>query len=105
MTKVFISTPMKDKTDKEIQYCITAAMDDIERLIPGSISFVHNYIPSEDEFTKPLYLLGRAFQKMSECDAVYFTPGWEEARGCMMEYRAAKAYGLKIIGMEANLNG
>ena len=34
---------------------------------------------------------------MSKCNAVYFCKGWENARGCKIEHKTAKAYGLDMI--------
>lgn len=101
--KIFISTPMNGLTDKEIMYSITAAMDDIEKIFPDrGISFVHNYRGAE-ELDNPLYLLGRAILELSHCDAAYFNPGWENARGCQIEHLVCEKYGIDIL--EANLNG
>ena len=44
-----------------------------------------------------LYLLANALDIMSCCHSAYFCKGWKEARGCLIEHQAAKAYGLEII--------
>lgn len=31
------------------------------------------------------------------CDAVYFSRGWEQSKGCRLEHAAAEIYGLKIF--------
>lgn len=48
----------------------------------------------------PLFWLGKSFEKMSECDGVYFVRGWSSARGCRIEYQAACEYGMYIINEE-----
>lgn len=48
----------------------------------------------------PLYWLGKAFESMSYCDAVYFVKGWGSARGCRLEYQAACEYGMHIVNEE-----
>ena len=45
----------------------------------------------------PLYFLAKSLERMSECDMVYFCKGWENARGCQMEYEAASKYGISIF--------
>lgn len=45
----------------------------------------------------PLYLLSKILEDMSQCHAVYFCKGWENARGCKIEHEVAVAYGLEII--------
>jgi len=45
----------------------------------------------------PLCYLAKSLENMSLCHAAYFCKGWERARGCRIEYEAARAYGLEII--------
>lgn len=43
-----------------------------------------------------LYWLGLSLMDMSKCDAVYFSDGWYDARGCRIEHDAATEYGLQM---------
>lgn len=45
----------------------------------------------------PIAFLGKAVSAMSQCDAVYFCRGWENARGCEIEHDVAQTYGLDIL--------
>lgn len=45
----------------------------------------------------PVAFLGKAIEKMAQCDAVYFCRGWENARGCEIEHDVAQTYGLDIL--------
>ena len=45
----------------------------------------------------PVAFLGKAIEKMGQCDAVYFCRGWENARGCEIEHDVAQTYGLEIL--------
>ena len=45
----------------------------------------------------PLCFLAKSLESMSKCHVTYFVHGWENARGCKIEYAAAVAYGLDII--------
>jgi hypothetical protein len=44
-----------------------------------------------------LWHLGTSIRMMEEADAIYFCDGWEEAKGCKIEYEICKLYNLKII--------
>lgn len=44
-----------------------------------------------------MYLFAKGIEVMASCDVVYFVKGWEESRGCKLEYQVAKAYGMEII--------
>lgn len=46
---------------------------------------------------RSLRVLGKSLEKMSLCDAVYFTRGWENARGCRIQHAVAEEYGLERI--------
>ena len=116
--KIFISVPMKDKTDEKIKKEISiirsvAKAYFVEENVLGTLEFVDNFkgIPDgvvnfisfsetkqipEDENRKALYYLGEALQKMSNCDAVMFPTGWECYRDCILEFDAADKYGLKF---------
>ena len=47
--------------------------------------------------TPGIYYLGRAFMNgLAYADAVVLAPGWENARGCLMERSAAYRYNLEV---------
>jgi hypothetical protein len=51
----------------------------------------------EDVKTPGIYYLARAFMKgLCYADAIVLAPGWENARGCLIEREAAYSYGLKV---------
>lgn len=39
---------------------------------------------------------------MADAEAVAFLPGYEKARGCMIEYNVARSYGYTIIMIDDN---
>lgn len=52
---------------------------------------------NKDVVNVPLKYLAKSLDTMATCDLVYFCYGWENARGCRIEYEAALAYDLDII--------
>ena len=97
--KVFISQPMKDKTDAEIlkerEFAITKikekyCSDDVEII---DSFFTHDYVSKN----RPLYLLGKSLTLLAEADVAYFVKGWEYARGCKIEHTCAIEYGVDCI--------
>lgn len=98
MPKLFISQPMKDKTDDEI-------LRERERIISmveasyGEIQVIDSFIKEEapSDVNVPLWCLARSIKLLSEADIAYFASGWKEARGCKIEHDCAKAYGIKTI--------
>ena len=93
--KIMISQPMRGKSVEQIK----AERADVERALRAKGHFVEDSIVTLAPDTKniPLWCLGYAFQVISDCDAVLFMDGWEEARGCRMEMEACKQYGVPVI--------
>ena len=52
---------------------------------------------SDDTKNVSIAYLAKSIETMSKCDAVYFCKGWANARGCKIEHKIAKEYGLIII--------
>ena len=96
MTKVFISQPMKDKTNQKIEEERKAAVRILEKHF-GEIEVIDSFFKDAPHEAKPLWFLGKSLQLLSNADLVVFTPGWETARGCRIEHEAAMQYGFKII--------
>ena len=90
--KVAISQPMHGKTTKQILEERAMLVAKLE----NSNTQVINTILDISEGKDPMFYLGESIQIMAEADAIIFMPGWEKARGCWLEYQAAKRYG-KII--------
>lgn len=98
--KVFISVPMRGRTDEEIAKAIEIAKSKLSEMAQKNqeyIIYVDNFVSMRDDTDikdPAMYCLGGAIQKMSKCDAIYFCPGWDEARGCIIERQVAIQYGL-----------
>lgn len=97
MKRLFISQPMRNKSDKEI-------LEERERIYLLVRSKVNEPIEVIDSFfegapvdAKPLWYLGESFKKLAEADIAYFANGWEYARGCKLEHQAAIEYGIDTI--------
>lgn len=101
LIKVFISQPMKNKTNDEIlkeRECIkTLAADMLNRcdgVKKDEIIFIDSF--QKDKKGKPLYLLGESLKMLSEADMAFFPVNYEEYRGCNIEYKCAKEYGIRV---------
>lgn len=98
--KVMISQPMRGKTDLEIATTHKTATQYLE---DKGFEVVNTFFKEDFDgmdtkvLDKTIYFLAKSIEKMSECQAVYFCQGWEEARGCQIEHEIAKKYGLEII--------
>lgn len=91
--KVFISQPMRGKTDEEI-------LAEREKIIAGiknhftdeTIEIVDSFFEGAPVDAKPLWFLGKAIEKLSTADIAVFAEGYEDARGCRIEKECAEEY-------------
>lgn len=99
--KVMISQPMAGKTNLEIAEVRKKATQYLENkgfeVVNTFFKEGFDRMIDVQSFDKSIYYLSMAIKMMSECQAVYFCQGWEEARGCQIEHEVAKKYGLEII--------
>lgn len=97
MKKIFISQPMKGKSDEEI-------LSERERIIStlkneiGDIDVLDTYFTDHGQHT-PLQCLAKSLYVLSDADIAVFAPGWECARGCEIEHKCCVEYGINIMYM------
>lgn len=93
--RVFISMPMRGKTNEQIHY----EMLDLTIRLEGVGYEVADSIVTDGDGARnlPLYYLSKSIEVMAGCDAAFFAEGWEHASGCRIEHEAAVNYGLEII--------
>ena len=97
MKKLFISQPMKDKTDEEILEERQKAIKSAEKMVGEPVEVIDSFFQNAPADAKPLWFLGKSLELLSGADVAYFAPGWEDARGCRIEYDCAIAYEIKSI--------
>lgn len=107
--KVFISQPMKGKTEQEILEERKDIIAQIKTYHPGaeiidSYKLLKDYIIADDEKTS-LKFLGESIKALADADAAWFPKGWDKARGCRIEHHCASEYGITIIEIRGGRRG
>ena len=101
MKKLFISQPMRGKTDEEILAVRAQAIQSAERVLGEEVevidSFFKDAVVPSTVLSRPLWFLGESLKLLSVADVAYFSEGWEEARGCRIEHKCAVEYGITTI--------
>lgn len=97
MKKLFISQPMRGKTDEEIIAVREKAIKSAEELIGEPVEVIDSFFQSAPVDAKPLWFLGKSLELLSTADVAYFAEGWDEARGCRIEHECAKEYNVDRI--------
>ena len=115
---IFLSLPMKGRTDVDIQNTIFGMKRIITAMYPNDkLVFIDNfkavevlgegryrtpYTPEpEDLVHKPIYYLSKALEKMAKCDYIAVIENQNcnlfNYRGCYIEEEVARNYGLHFI--------
>lgn len=97
--KIFVSQPMKGKTDEIIEKERADMVQFVKDIVGSDIEIMPSFFKGQVGKLKPLRLLGMALELMSDADTVVFAPGWESASGCRIEHECAVQYGLHVIDL------
>jgi len=97
MKKLFISQPMRGKTNEEILAVREKAIKSAERNIGEPVEVIDSFFENAPHEAKPLWFLGKSLELLSAADVAYFAKGWENARGCRIENQCAIEYGITVI--------
>lgn len=103
MKKLFISQPMKGKTDDEIvkeRLALIAEAKELagEHLLEDIDSFFTDAPKNKDNIvTEPVWWLGKSLMKLSEADVAIFGDNWQNFNGCVIEHEVCERYGIKIL--------
>lgn len=97
MKKLFISQPMRGKTDEEILAERKKAIESAERSLGEPVEVIDSFFQNAPADARPLWFLEKSLELLSTADIAYFAKGWEDARGCRIENQCAIEYGIEVI--------
>lgn len=94
--KVMISQPMRGKTNEQIRQEREKL---VERLEKDNFEVVDTIISENAPkgCNEAIYYLSKSIEFISKVDIVYFTKGWENARGCKIENKICQDYGKQTM--------
>ena len=95
--KVFISQPMVDKTNDEIQYERDKAIAKLKRIYTEPIEIIDSFFKDVPHDAKPLWYLGESIKLLGTADVAFFCDAWSNYRGCTIEHECAVRYGIPRI--------
>ena len=98
--KVFISQPMRDKTDEQIKEERAKAVSRIKEKYNEDVEIIDSFFENAPHDAKPLWFLGKSLEFLANADIAYFCKDWEKYRGCKIEHTCAKEYGIKLMESE-----
>ena len=99
MKKLFISQPMRGRTDEEINEERKALHAKAEDALGEELGLLENFLllPDETKKNHAARRLAESLFLMCDADVVIFAKDWEQARGCRIEHQVCLDYGIDII--------
>lgn len=97
MKRLFISQPMRGKTDAEILAVRNKAIKSAEKHLGEKVEVIDSFFRDAPVEAKPLWFLGKSLELLATADVAYFAEGWKNARGCKIENQCAIEYGIDIV--------
>ena len=97
MKKLFISQPMRDKSNEEIKRERERAAEAARNFLGEEVEIIDSFFENAPPDARPLWFLGKSLKLLSTADVAYFVKGWEKYRGCRIEHRAAAEYSIQMI--------
>ena len=89
--KLMISQPMRGKTNEQIREERKELVERLEAEGHEVLDTVFENAPENEDVA--IYMLSQSIRYIGKVDGVVFMPGWENARGCRVEYDVATNYG------------
>ena len=89
--KIMISQPMRGKTNEQIRKERAELVKQLEAEGHEVVDTVFENAPENEDVA--IYMLSQSIRYIGKVDGVVFMPGWENARGCRIEYQVAIEYG------------
>lgn len=97
MKKLYISFPMNGLTQEEISKKQDKCFEDACFILKNDDLELIDTISQNITTHTPLECLGNNIYKLASADYVYFSDGWSNARGCLIEHKCSMLYNLNII--------
>lgn len=97
MKRLFISQPMRGKTDEEILAVRAKAIESAERNLGEKVEVIDSFFQDAPVDANPLWYLAKSLELLSTADVVYFAKDWEKYRGCRIENTCAIEYGIELV--------
>lgn len=97
MKKLFISQPMRGKSDEEILTEREKVIKAAQELVGEPVEVIDSFFQNAPADARPLWFLGKSLELLSTADVAYFAEGWQDARGCRIEHECAVEYGIDRI--------
>ena len=97
MKKLFISQPMRDKTDEQIEAERNRAIEKAKEVLGEEVEVIQSFFKGAPHDATPLWYIGESIKLLGQADIAYFCKDWNKYNGCVIEYECAVRYSIKHI--------
>ena len=97
MKKLFISQPMKGKTDDEILAERSNAIQAAKDSVNGEIEVIDSFFQNAPADASPLWYLGESLKLLATADVAYFAPDGTKPVGAKLKIFAQRNTGIPYI--------
>lgn len=97
MKRLFISQPMRDKSDEEILAERERAIESAKKHLGEDVEVIDSFFKDAPHDAKPLWYLSKSLELLATADVAYFCKNWDKYRGCKIENTCAIEYGIDVI--------
>ena len=100
MINVFISQPMRDKTNEEIKLEREKCIEFVKQELVEEVNIIDSFFENSPHDEKPLWFLAKSLELLSTADVAVFCKGWNKYRGCQIENLCCSKYGITKLYFE-----
>ena len=98
MKKLFISQPMRGRSDEEILKEREEIIQYVKNKYPyDEIEVIDSFFQEAPVDVRPMWYLGKSIELLSTADIACFAKGYMDARGCRIEHTCAHEYGIETV--------
>lgn len=101
MYRVYISQPMRGRTDEQILSERRRIAQVVKAELGDDIEIIDSFIQGNSG-NNPVECLAESISKLSQADFIYMAYGWGDFRGCRIEHSIAKEYGIQCLYENSN---
>jgi len=103
MLKLFVSLPMRGRTEEEVREEMAELRDICNNEYQTEFELIESFEhedPPSDIRNEPVWYLGKSISGLSEADLVIFSSNWRNARGCIAEHMICSLYNIPYVELQ-----
>lgn len=103
MPKLFVSLPMRERTEEEVREEMAELNDICNNEYQTEFEMIETFDygnPPSDISNESIWYLGKSIVGLSEADLVIFSSNWRNARGCIVEHMICALYNIPYVELQ-----